>query len=48
MVYYITFQPHFLQADDTSLYTLAYKRIHSDIIHCAKAKSKDNVAQHTI
>ena len=43
MVSYITFRPHPLPADDTSLYAFVYKYIHSGIIHRAKTKSKYNV-----
>ena len=44
MVYYITFRPHTRPEDDTSLYLLVYKFIHSGIILQARTKSKYNVA----
>ena len=43
MVFWITFRLHFHPADDTSLYTFAYKCIHYGIIiHWAKIKPKYN------
>ena len=43
-VYCNTFWPHPRPADDTRLYRIVYKCIHSGIIHRTKTKSKHNAA----
>ena len=44
-MYHVTFRHYPLPADDTSLYTLVYKCIHSGIMHRVKTKSKYKVAE---